>query len=345
MKKLRVFPTVKTKRIVPGSSFKKIGTVLFILLLLPYLITFLFGNLKEGAAVGPENALLGSDDVEDGASFVNIQTGLGIFRVPLEVYVADKLARSIDNGYEAEALKAQAVLIRSGLLTIKDEAGTNKANINKAGINEVWVMDEGYGSVETAENIQEAVSQTAGVCLTYDGRPISGAYFAVSNGATRNADELGLSEYPYLKSVECGRDFLSDDFSSSLHISEAGFMKIWQELAPVQITEGEILSNGGIAAKESWGNLTLYRDSADYVLYLEREGKYVAGEQFRDAFYLSSASFQMTKEDGQIQILVKGAGHGLGMSQFGANEMAKEGEDYIKILGYFFQDAKITKFE
>ncbi len=335
MKKLRVFPTVKTKRIVPGSSFKKIGTVLFILLLLPYLITFLFGNLKEGTTMGPENAFLGSDDVEDGASFVNIQTGLGVFRVPLEVYVADKLARSIDNDYEAEALKAQAVLIRSGLLAIKNEAGTN----------EVWVMDEGYGSVEAAENIQEAVSQTAGVCLMYDGKPISGAYFTVSNGVTRDAAELGLSEYPYLKSVECGRDFLSDDFSSSLHISETGFMKIWQELTPVQITEGEILSNGGIAAKESWGNFTLYSDSSDYVLYLEREGKFVAGEQFRDAFYLASASFQMTKEDGQIQILVKGAGHGLGMSQFGANEMAKEGEDYIKILGYFFQDVKITKFE
>lgn len=335
MKKLRVFQTVKIKGIVPGTFSKSLGTVLLFLLIIPYLVTFLFGNLKEG---NKERISLSDLDIKFGEESICVrnETAVGIENIPLEHYVADRLARSIDNSFEMETLKAQAVLIRSGILAsaVTDE--------KERDIRSISIRDVNYGSILVTERIYEAVEQTKGVYLTYNSRPISGSYFAVSNGATRNGEELLLTEYPYLKSVLCSRDFLSADYTSSSVYEEKEFEMIWEQILSLQITEEEIIENKNITIEET-DNIKLYRDSADYVLYLEKDGKYVSGEQFRMAFELASSSFRLLKEDQRITAVVKGVGHGLGMSQYAANEMAKEGEDYIQILNYFFQDIAINK--
>lgn len=346
MKKLRVFQTVKAKdaarggsslssikRSVPGFFTKSLGTVLLFLLMIPYLITFLFGNLKEGEE---KPAVLSTlDATSEGDFFIVNETILGLEEIPLELYVADRLARSIDNDFEMEALKAQAVLIRSGLLLSAAESGEN--------IRFIHVADEDYGTIQGTERIYEAAAQTKGVYLAYENQPVSGSFFAVSNGATRNGEELGLTEYPYLKSVSCSRDFLSKDYAKSVRYDENEFERIWEKTLPFQITEEEILKNENISKEEGISGIYLYRDSAGYILYLARGEKYISGEQFRDAFFLSSSSFHFIEEDAKIIITSEGVGHGLGMSQFAANEMAKEGEDYIKILLYFFPDTSMKK--
>lgn len=180
----------------------------------------------------------------------------------------------------------------------------------------------------------------------YQSRPVSGSYFAVSNGATRNGEELLFEEHPYLKSVLCSRDFLSEDYTSSVSLRKGEFDRIWQQMPSAgenPVMEETVYSEKDGAEKEL--DISIWRDSVGYVLYLERGGKYVTGEQFRESFHLASASFHLNEEDEKIVITVKGMGHGLGMSQFGANEMAREGEDYIGILEYFFQDVTFTKFE
>lgn len=335
MNKLRVFQTVKKKRIVPGFFPKNLGTILLLLLLVPYLLTFLSGNVQEGK---DENVMI-AEGLSEGRIYVNNTTTYGNESIPLESYVADKLARSISEEYEPEALKAQAILIRSMLLSSLFEYGGSMNGGRK-----IEVEDKDYGSIPVSEKLYTAVAETAGICLTCDGYPVSGAYFAVSNGATRNAQELLDEEYPYLKSVLCNRDFLSGDFISSASYRKAEFDKLWKETMSFSITEEEILKKNGVTAETEAG-ITLYRDSVGYVLYLFRDGKYVSGEQFRDKFRLSSSSFHLNEEDKYIDITVKGVGHGLGMSQFGANEMAKEGEGYIEILNYFFDNVIITKFE
>ncbi len=334
MKKLRVFQTVKIKRIVPGFLSGNLGTVLLFLLLVPYLVTFLFGNLKEGTGSG-ETYAKKEGSTEEGRFFINNRTLLGTERIPLESYVADKLARSMDGDYEIETLKAQAVLIRSGLLR----------QIADAGGNEIYVEDTGYGSIPATEKIYTAVSQTEGVCLIYENKPINGAYFLVSNGATRNAGELLSEEYPYLKSVLCSRDFLSEDYAGLAYYEENEFERLWQQTPSFPATEEKIMENDKVTVEMEAGDYQIYRDSVGYVLYLERDGKFVTGEQFRESLRIPSASFHLNKEENKILITSKGVGHGLGMSQFGANEMAKEGKDYVKILNYFFQDVTITKSE
>lgn len=89
----------------------------------------------------------------------------------------------------------------------------------------------------------------------------------------------------------------------------------------------------------------LYRDSVGYVLFVENLGKVVTGEQFREAYALLSGSFHLEADKKSVLITVKGSGHGFGMSQYGANEQAKQEKDYIEIIETFFKDILITKNE
>jgi len=335
-------PSCSKRRIVPGLFPKNLGTILLFLLMLPYLITSLFGNLREGN--WEECSSFGEGSSYGGIYFVGNTTALGSETIPLEIYVADRLSRSIDQGFELEAAKAQAVLIRSGLMASLYQSGETLGGKRK-----IEVTDEGYGSVTVPEIASLAVSQTKGVCLMYQDRPVNGSYFAVSNGATRNGDELSLTEYPYLKSVLCSRDFLSADYTSSVSLRDSEFDRLWQQVPSIESgipsEKREELEKGKAEAEKELGDISIWRDSVGYVLYLERGGKFVSGEQFRDSFHLASASFHLNEENGEVVITVKGAGHGLGMSQFGANEMAREGTDYMGILEYFFKDVTFTKIE
>ncbi len=333
MKKLRVFQTVKSKRIVSGFSFKNPGTILLFLLVLPYVLTVCFGNIQKGKEEITDRV---NERLTEGRVYIYNETSVGTEKIPLEIYVADKLSRSVDDSYELEALKAQAVLIRSEIYAMKKDRGEEA---------EIFLTDEDYGSGVISEKIRQAAAETGGICLTYQGEPVSGAYFAVSNGATRDAEELGLTEYPYLKGVLCDRDFLSPDYSSTEIFHKKEFERIWEQCLKDSVTEEELMQNEKISAEAEDDETVLYRDSAGYVLYVERNQEFVSGEQMRTNYNLSSADFYIEKENHKISFLVHGKGHGIGMSQFAANEMAVKGEDYTEILNYFFQEVTISKFE
>lgn len=333
MKKLRVFQTVKHRRIVSGFSFRNPGTVLLFLLFLlflPYLLTLCFGNIGKET---DETAERIEERLRESRVCVYNETAVGVEKIPLEMYVADKLSRSIDGSYEMEALKAQAVLIRSEIYA---EKGENE---------DIFLADEDYGSGTLSENFQQAAAETGGICLTYQEEAVSGAYFAVSNGSTRDAGDLGLTEYPYLESVLCGRDFLSPDYSHTAAFYEGEFERIWEQCQKEVIEEEELLKKEGVKEEAAECGAVLYRDRAGYVLYVKRNEEFVPGEQMRAEYGLPSADFQIKKENHKILFLVHGKGHGIGMSQFAANEMAKKGEDYTEILNYFFKEATISKFE
>ncbi len=334
MKKLRVFQTVKSKRIVSGFSMKNLGTVLLLLFFLPYLFSFLFGNLQHAdedvRAQGTQKQL------KSGRMYVLNTTSMGKERIPLEIYVADKLSRTMDGDFEKEALKAQAVLLRSGLL-----AGCKDGPPEK----DISLEDEAYGSGILTEKIMQAVAETSGVYLSYEGEAVEGAYFAVSNGATRDGGALGITDHPYLKRVFCDRDFLSPDYTKTVKYKENEFDRIWEQCDKSQASEEEILKNKEVQVSREPYGVTLYLDSAGYVLYAQRDGAFISGEVLRDAYVLPSTSFHLEDSEGRIGFLVRGKGHGIGMSQFAANEMAKEGEGYPEILNYFFQDVRISKFE
>ena len=326
MNKFRVFQNVKRKRAVSGFSIRNLGTVLLLLLLLPYIITFFFGNLWEESEEEAVAAMV-NEQIGNGRFYVINQTSLGDEKIPLEVYVADKLSRISDESWEKEALKAQAVLIRTNLLQ-EDETA-------------VYTRDENYGQEKIRADCLSAAAETKGMYLVRQEKPVEAAYFRVSNGATRNAGEVFEEEdFPYLKSVLCSRDFLSPDYNSSVSYSYSQFENIWNKIPDdTQKPDREKVKT------EELSEFTICRDSVGYVTYIGHNEKWVTGEQFRYSYGLQSASFHIKEEEEELIITVKGVGHGLGMSQFGAVEMAKEGASFIEIINYFFNDVTMTKIE
>lgn len=351
MKNFRVLKTVNKKGIIPGFDIKSLGMVLLFLLMLPYPVTFLFGNL----ATEEEKSLqtMVRERLTEGEYYLINRTNLGEESIPLELYVADKLSGTTDGEEEPEVLKAKAILIRTNLFRQIQDA--NKEGNRDEAYGHLWetdtekvlvTEDDLYGSREISEEVYLAVAETAGQCAVYDGEPILGAYFAVSSGMTRTGEEAGINTAPYLKSVLCGRDYLAENYSDSLELKKEQFERVWESIPAAEaVKEKEAAEGEGTDEIQREETFYYIRDNAGYVLYLEYQEKQVLGEAFRKAFSLNSACFSIRKEDEKYVIEVKGAGHGFGMSCFTAKLLAAEGKNYQEILEYFFQDVTIVKIE
>lgn len=331
MKKLRVFQKVNQRRTVRMFSLKGICTVLLLLLFLPYIISVLCGNqtdTKEGDSL----------DLQLHTSVFTVvnRTSLGTEEIPLEVYVADKLSRCMDATYEMEALKAQAVLIRTNLI----EGEKNKIDVE----------DYAYGRNEISKVHLQAAAETKGMILTYEGKPIYGAYFKSSAGCTREGlTDLTYKEHPYLVSVSCGKDYMAEGYFSGVSYSKEQFACLWQQVPKLSAKQQKKLidANSLKSVMEDAGEteFSYIRDSAGYVLAIGYEGEWASGEEMRYTFLLASANFQIIDKENTFFIEVTGEGHGFGMSQFTANQMAKEGKDFLSVLTYFFEGTELAKIE
>lgn len=325
MNKLRVFQNVCKRRKPFGY-----GSLLLFFLLLPVIITGQLGNRKR-TEEGAETLMI-VEQLQEGHYTVINETALGREEIPLELYVADKLMRTMGEEYEEEALKAQAVLLRAGL--ISDEGMS------------ITISDQEYGKEVMKKKYLMAVAQTRGIYPEYDGKPIYGAYFEVSDGQTRSASELLPSEnYPYLVSVHCERDFLSPEYAKTISVGKKEFEVAFEQISKTVVEEENLKDIGENRKHESKEGMDIIRDSAGYVLFIRYLDAWAEGEALRYALNLPSASFEIEEDSDEILFRCKGAGHGLGLSQFGANEMALEGKDYIEILNYFFQGITLTKIE
>ena len=158
----------------------------------------------------------------------------------------------------------------------------------------------------------DAVKDTENIVLLWNGELKPVPYHEISSGKTRSGEEVFRDqEFTYLKSVDSNADRDSPDYLSSVYIEEGQLPR-----------EFEIEE----------------RDSAGYVQSIEADGNLLEGEGFRRGMRLSSADFTVQKLNGKIRFLCRGKGHGLGFSQYGGNELAKEGKNYKEILTAYFPE-------
>ncbi|MDL2301158.1 hypothetical protein LJC58_02265 [Lachnospiraceae bacterium OttesenSCG-928-D06] len=252
----------------------------------------------------------------------------GDITISMEEYICMSLCVAIPIEYELECLKAQAVLLRTNIIyeykeqtedKISDPIFINDAYGSKSQLEGLWGTDY----MENYEKVKKAVEETRGIYMIYQGEPIFASYFRVSGGQTRDGSELLSLPCPYLKSVDCKKDYLSEDYLSKYTIKEK---------------ELETLLGGKI--------VEIVRDQAGYCLFLVMEdGTEYPGEWFREQLNLNSAHITFQKQEKEYVLIVKGLGHGLGMSQYGANEMALEGKTYDEILTHFFQNIRFDKYD
>ena len=235
------------------------------------------------------------------------------------------LARDIPVTYEEEAIRAQAVIVRTNYEYALSQGKAPETGLSVAEQTKLF-GNENYNRYY--QKLENCLIDTEGAVLTYQGQEIEAPYFAVSAEKTRG------TELPYLKSVESIWDITSEDFLK-VEFYDAG------ELVD---TCNQAFPEAGLTV-EDWVNTLVVteREESGYVKTIQVGNSSVSGEEFRKAFSLNSACFYIREIDGRVRIVTKGLGHGYGLSIYGANEMAKEGKTYQEILSYYYSGIKITK--
>lgn len=250
----------------------------------------------------------------------------------VEVFVPGVLAAQISASNEPEMLKSQAVIVRTQIYKMMEEKGIT--NLEAKHLSQYMSLSEmekvwGYHKMqEYYEKYKQAAEETSGIVMKYQGKYIEPSYHAVSNGNSRNGNQVYRSEdYPYLQQVENPYDVLSENY---IKVTMFDKKEMAEKLSAA--LGGEKLS------EDLMSQITCEEDDAGYGIKIKIGDHVMAGEEFRRILELNSACFELHEVDGKIRITTKGLGHGIGLSQFNANEMAKNGDDYQTILSYYFKN-------
>ena len=305
--------------------------------LLPYVCACLWGHVGVETDVLRRNRQ--QEETQESAGHrVQVDMKWGSWEISMEEYLVYKLESVMPGTYEPEALKAQAVLLRTELMRVLQEQGDERIYVSGEGL-EKWYETDGQVQEELLP-YRLAVEETDGLYLCYQGDPIQASYFRISNGQTRDAAKVWQTKkYPYLTSVPCVQDKAAQDYSSEVAVSKVNY------LYEIQSRFGEEYDS-----QELWEGTEFVYDESGYVTNVSffAEGEEVGqmdGETFRYLFALPSASFEAERTDTQIIFHVTGVGHGFGMSQYGANCKALNGETYDQILKEFFFGTELAKIE
>lgn len=261
----------------------------------------------------------------------------------ISYYLTGVVAAEMPADFEFEALKAQAVAARTYLASHTydydsgniDEAHNGAVICTDSTHCQAWVSEEDFkknreNADEKWNKVNTAVKDTSGEIITYKGKPISAVFFSTSSGQTENAEDVWGKEIPYLKSVKSKGDELSPRFTSEKNMTAEEFSQTVSEKLPEADEAAKLFSD--IEYSDSGGikNITVC-------------GVRISGVEFRKIFDLQSTNAQLTHKDNTVKINVKGFGHNVGMSQYGANYLASKGKDYKDILTSYYSNVKIKK--
>ena len=254
-----------------------------------------------------------------------------ITNINLEDYIVGVVAAEMPASFEMEALKAQAVAARTFAMYKKNTRHLDYDLI-------IGTKDQAYKDNRTLLNqwglqffpnylkIRDAVKETYGEVLTYEGQVINAFYFSMSNGYTENSELVFSEKLPYLTSVPSVYDNASlQNYEVEKTFAKDEFCKLLDITCPdIQITD-------------------IKRSETNRVNSITINGKTWKGTSFRSLLGLRSTDFTIDLFDSEIKITTKGYGHGVGMSQYGALGMAKEGYKYDEILKHYYQGTEIKK--
>ena len=262
--------------------------------------------------------------------------------VNIDDYLCNVVSAEMPADYEEEALKAQAVVARTyTIYKIENKKHDNADICDDSSCCQAWISKEDrFARWEESKResnwnkIQNAVNSTKGEIITYDNKPINAFFHSNSGGTTEiPVNVWGGTGYPYLQVVETA--------------GEEGYAQYASE---VELTNDEVLNK----LKEKYPDIQIDFSNQEDIKILEytdsnrvktvKFGNHeISGVEARTIFGLKSTNFEIIKEDGKIKFSVKGYGHGVGMSQTGADSMAKQGSNYEEIVKHFYTGVEITE--
>lgn len=301
---------------------KKLIIVTLLVIIIPFLVVKIFVPTDEIKFKNMTNNIIRVKD-EQG----------NITEIPFEEYIKGVVAGEMPATFEEEALKAQAVASRSYAMYQMEGSKDKDYDVLDTTTNQVYLTDEELKNnwkeeyPEKINKIKKTVAETKGEYLTYDGKVINAMFFSTSNGQTENSEDVFVSALPYLRSVASSWDEESPVYTDTATFSLQDFYNKlslpYSETLTVEITS---------------------QTNTGRIKTLKINGTEFNGRDFASKLSLRSNCFTISQNEQNITITTKGFGHGVGMSQYGANGMAKEGYDYKKILEHYYSNTKIEKF-
>jgi stage II sporulation protein D len=308
---------------LPDKSYCSNKTIKILLLSSPDDFNF----IQHGEKLGQVNGQFMLNGTLYKGTFTIKQTEQGIIAInelPFEEYIEGVVSSETGECWHIEALKCQAVIARTYALFHK--------NINKGKEYHLTstVLHQQYSRMSSNPLIQEAVEETKGEILTYNNAPIEAFYHSTCGGRTELPEEIWSKGYPYITS-----QVYNDDISPYFNW-ERRFML--EDVAASLMLKG--IKNIEIHSLTSTGRVkTLRVSTLDGITII------LAKELRRRIGYkeLPSTNFTLTVKDGEVIFNGSGYGHGVGLCQYGALQMALEGKKYTEILKFFYPQTKLLK--
>ena len=280
----------------------------------------------------------------DSQTVLKVKNGDTVEEMDLGTYLVGVVRAEMPASFEEEALKAQAVAARTYTI-YKIQTGGNhggEANICtdstccQAYISEDRARANWGENADTYEKkVENAVTSTDGETILYGGVPILAVFHSSSAGLTRAAGQVWLNDLPYLQAVDSPEEGEAiPNYYSRVEFPAAEFREKLLAVAPEADFSGPV---------DGWLRNAV-TDSAGSVETVEAGGVTVKGTQVRTALGLRSACFDWEVQNGKLVFYVTGYGHGVGLSQYGANQMAADGADYREILTHYYTGVTVEPY-
>ena len=262
--------------------------------------------------------------------------------VEIDKYLCNVVSAEMPANYEMEALKAQSIVARTYTIykcinkkyenaDICDDSTCCQAWISKEDRLSRW--EESQRNSNWAK-IEQCVNETKGKIITYNNQPINAFFHSNSGGKTEvPVNVWGGSGYPYLQVVETSGEEGYSQYNSEMEFSNEELInKLKTKYQDIQI---DFNNQEDIKILE-------YTESGR-VKTIKFGNHNLSGVETRTLLGLKSANFEITRQDNKIKFTVKGYGHGVGMSQTGADSLAKQGSSYEDIIHHFYSNVQISE--
>lgn len=301
---------------------------IMVAILIPYGIT-----MSMTGVIGRDNNISAYDSKRS----ITIEANGEAKAMDLEEYIMGILPSQISMEDNIEAIKCQAVIARTNIVRSMGD----QMNIKESELKTKYISEEEFKTTWGEKNyernirlLKEAVSDTALYCLKSEGEYIDALYHQVSIGTTVSAKEMYGKEVSYLVSVDSSFDVESKDYMS---ITQMAYGQVVDKLKTKDI----------IINKEDLKEQLIVKDKTElgYVKTVNIGDQSLSGEEWKELFSLNSTNFYLEDFEGTLRTICLGKGHGIGMSQYGANAMANEEKTYVEILKTYYPGAVLEKLE
>ena len=313
---------------------KKLLVLMMIVVSIPIMvINFFYSFTSTKFITGFISNKLKEKNTENKVNIRVLKEDNTVENIDLEEYLIGVVSSEVPVSFEDEALKAQAVASRTYALKQIENNKDQNYDVTDNTLSQVYsTVDElkdkwGSNFDEYYSKIKKIVNETKGEYVSYDNDYIYAFFFSTSNGYTEDNKNVFGADLPYLKIV----DSSFDEEESSAFLTETTF------------TKDEFYNKLDMEYSNELNISNVNRSDSNRVLYLEINGENFKGREFQKLLGLRSNDFTIEEQENDILITTKGFGHGVGLSQYGANALAKQKKNYQEILKYYYQGTELKK--